>query len=293
MKGDNSIASMPYMNPSPTIDELPYKTLFFDDDFRIGYHQLDGKNQDNNFHTHSYYEFELVLDGQGINNIMSNAMEIKKGHFFFLSPSAFHSINALPDNYLTVLTIKLRNNFSEYLLNLFGSESFADITLSSEKTDEIYSIVTDALSQIHDISPNLRSIYMKNTIKNILLLFASYYRISNKQNIQANESNSLINSIILDIRQNYSSPITLDSVSEKYGYSPNYISKMIKNATGMTFKNYVNDIKLKTAYNLIFYSDTPFKKIACDVGYENYVSFHNIFMKKFNISPSQLRNSRK
>ena len=134
---------------------------------------------------------------------------------------------------------------------------------------------------------------MKNTIKNILLIFASCYRLTNNQHIQTSESKSLINNIILDIRQNYSSPITLDSVSEKYGYSPNYISKMIKKATGMTFKNYVNDIKLKTAYNLILYSDTPFKNIAFDVGYENYVSFHNIFIKKFNISPSHLRNSRK
>ena len=68
---------------------------------------------------------------------------------------------------------------------------------------------------------------------------------------------------------------------------------MIRSATGMTFKNYVNHLKMETAYNLILYQDIPFKQIAFDVGYENYTSFLDMFTKKYGMSPSQLRSQAK
>ena len=284
------IFQMNYLNPPPGQLTPPYQDLFFDNEFRICLNQL-GKNRDISFHTHSYYEFELVVDGFGVNNIMSKKIDISKGHFFFLSPSAFHNVNANPDSSLTIINFKLRAGFSEYLLKLFGSEYYATVSLSEEETDGIYESLMSALELSKNMPADLRRMYIQNTVKNILVIFAHHYHLSKEQNLDFNESNSLINKVILYIRQNYSSPITLTSVSQKYGYSPNYISQMIKNTTGMTFKNYVNHLRMQTAYNRILYQDTSFKQIAYDVGYENYTSFLDVFIRKYNISPSDLRSS--
>ena len=284
------IIQMPYTNPKPGLTNPPYQDLFFDDDFRICFNHL-GKNRDTLYHTHNYYEFELVVDGFGVNNIMSKKIDISKGHFFFLSPSAFHNVNAHPDSFLSIINFKLRAGFSEYLLKLFGSEYYATISLSEEETDKIYEMIMNALELSKNMSVDSRRMYMQNTVKNILIIFAHHYHLSKGQNLDFNNTNSLINKVILYIRQNYSSPITLTSVSQKYGYSPNYISQMIKNTTGMTFKSYVNHLRMQTAYNRILYQDTSFKQIAYDVGYENYTSFLDIFIRKYNISPTELRNS--
>lgn len=280
---------MNYLNPPPGQLTPPYQDLFFDNEFRICLNQL-GKNRDTAFHTHAYYEFELVIDGFGVNNIMSQKMEITKGHFFFLSPSAFHNVNANPDSTLSIINFKLRNSFSEYLLKLFGSEYYAAVQLSEEETDNIRTMLMSALEMSSSMSVDLRRMYMQNTVENILVIFAQHYYLSKEKNPDFDGLNSLINKVILHIRQNYSSPITLTSVSQKYGYSPNYISQMIRNATGMTFKNYVNHLRMQMAYNRILYQDTPFKQIACDVGYENYTSFLDVFIKKYNISPTELRS---
>ena len=293
MKDTNDkIFQMSYLNPPPGQLKPPYQDLFFDNEFRICFNQL-GKNRDVAFHTHSYYEFELVVDGFGVNNIMSKKMEISKGHFFFLSPSAFHNVNANPDSTLSIINFKLRNSFSEYLLKLFGSEYYATVSLSEEETDDIREMLMSALERSKNLSSDLRRMYMQNTVKNILVIFAEHYYRSKEENPDFHELNSLINKVILYIRQNYSSPITLTSISQKYGYSPNYISQMIRNATGMTFKNYVNHLRLQMAYNRILYQDVPFKQIARDVGYENYTSFLDVFTRKYDVSPTELRNSAK
>ena len=286
------IFQMNYLNPPPGQLNPPYQDLFFDNEFRICLNHL-GKNRDTAFHTHTYYEFELVIDGFGVNNIMSKKMDITKGHFFFLSPSAFHNVNANPDSNLLIINFKLRNSFSEYLLKLFGSEYYAAISLSEEETNDIRDTLMHALEISADLPSDLRRMYMQNTVENILLIFAHHYYRSKEKTPDFNELNSLINNVILYIRQNYSSPITLTSVSQKYGYSPNYISQMIRSATGMTFKNYVNHLRMQMAYNRILYQDTPFKQIAYDVGYENYTSFLDVFTRKYKVSPSELRNSTK
>ena len=281
---------MNYLNPPPGQVNPPYQDLFFDNDFRICFNQL-GENRDTAYHTHTYYEFELVVDGSGVNNVMSKKTEISKGHFFFLSPLTFHNVNADPDSNLSIINFKLRNNFSEYMLKLFGSENYAAVSLSEEETDRVREMLLSAIELSNDMPADLRKMYMQNTIENILLIFAQHYYLLNKKNHDFNETNSLINKVILYIRQNYSSSITLSSVSQKYGYSPNYISQMIRKATGMTFKNYVNHLRLQTAYNRILYQDVPFKQIARDVGYENYTSFLDVFTKKYNVSPTSLRSS--
>ena len=291
MKSANDkIFQMNYLNPTPGQSNPPYQDLFFDNDFRICLNQL-GKNRDTSYHTHAYYEFELVVDGFGINNVMSKNIEISKGHFFFLSSLTFHNVNSNPDSNLTIINFKLRNSFSEFLLKLFGSEYYATITLSEEETDGIRETLMSELERSKDMPSDLRRMYMQNAVENILLIFAQHYYRSKETNPNFNDSSNLINKVILYIRQNYASHITLSSVSQKYGYSPNYISQMIRSATGMTFKNYVNHLRMQTAYNRILYQDVPFKQIARDVGYENYTSFLDVFTKKYNISPTALRSS--
>lgn len=285
------IYQMSYRNPEPDKSTPMYQVLYYDQDFRIGLHNMSDQNNDQKFHSHNYYEFELIVEGNGTNHVMSQTFDVKRGHFFFLSPSAFHRINAAPNSSMTIINFKLRDGFTDFLLHLFGSEYFAMIDLDDEITENIQHILSDALRNAEQMADHLRRIYMKNTVENILLIFAEHYYRTHQLSPELSEDNDYINAIILDIRQNFASPITLESISKKYGYSPNYISQMIKRATRFTFKNYVTQLRMQAAYNMIMYHDIPYKQVALEVGYENYTSFLDIFMKKYGIPPSKLRES--
>lgn len=285
------IYQMNYRNPEPTKSTPMYQILYCDQDFRIGLHNMSDQNNDPKFHSHNYYEFELIVEGNGTNHVMSQTFDVKRGHFFFLSPSAFHRINAAPNSSMTIINFKLRDGFTDFLLHLFGSEYFAMIDLDDEITENIQHILSDALRNAEQMADHLRRIYMKNTVENILLIFAEHYYRTHQLSPELSEDNDYINAIILDIRQNFASPITLESISKKYGYSPNYISQMIKRTTSYTFKNYVTHLRMQAAYNMIMYHNIPYKQVALEVGYENYTSFLDIFIKKYGIPPSKLRES--
>lgn len=95
------------------------------------------------------------------------------------------------------------------------------------------------------------------------------------------------------IAQNYSLPITLEEVSENINLSPTYLSKKFKKVTGVTFKEYVNFIRIKQACQALLTTDDSITKIAVDCGFNSSNYFKDIFRKVNGISPRTYRKQAK
>ena len=66
-------------------------------------------------------------------------------------------------------------------------------------------------------------------------------------------------------------------------------SKLIKSATGVTFSDYVQTLRLGKAVSLIESSERALADIASDVGYASYLSFKRAFIRCYNVSPREYR----
>ena len=86
--------------------------------------------------------------------------------------------------------------------------------------------------------------------------------------------------------------ITLEDVAEKFFLSKPYISKYIKEKSGMTFGELVKKVRLKKAKALLKGSNMTVENIALSVGYQNVEHFNRLFKKAYNMTPIQFRNKR-
>lgn len=86
--------------------------------------------------------------------------------------------------------------------------------------------------------------------------------------------------------------ITLDDLSEKFFLSKPYLSKYIKEKSGMTFGDLVKKIRMKKARALLKSSNMTVENIALSVGYQNVEHFNRLFKKAYNITPMQFRNQK-
>ena len=59
----------------------------------------------------------------------------------------------------------------------------------------------------------------------------------------------------------------------------------------MTPKEYLINVRLQNATDLLRNSNYPVMEVAELVGYDDYGSFLKIFKKKYGMAPSQFRNS--
>ena len=94
------------------------------------------------------------------------------------------------------------------------------------------------------------------------------------------------------IQSNYQT-VTLEDMMERFNLTGPYISKYFKDKSGVTFVDYVSQIRMKKAKNLLKNSNMTVESIAESVGYPSVEHFSRQFKKKYGISPVEYRTSDK
>lgn len=93
------------------------------------------------------------------------------------------------------------------------------------------------------------------------------------------------------IRANYAdSGLSLHMVAAEVGFSPNHFSTVFSQETGQTFVEYLTEVRLEAAKELLAGSDARMSDIAFDVGYQEPHYFSYLFKKHVGMSPREYRN---
>lgn len=91
----------------------------------------------------------------------------------------------------------------------------------------------------------------------------------------------------------YESDITINKICNYLHISPTYFSFIFKKETKTTFINYLTDIRMESAKELLRTTSMKTFEIAEKIGYSEPNYFSYCFKKKFDMSPSEYRNSAK
>lgn len=83
---------------------------------------------------------------------------------------------------------------------------------------------------------------------------------------------------------------SLKRMSERLGYESTYLSTMIRKATGMTFKQLVNQERMRHAMMLLQGTDLPAYAIAQEVGISNLTQFYKRFREFVGCTPQEYRD---
>ncbi len=85
--------------------------------------------------------------------------------------------------------------------------------------------------------------------------------------------------------------IAVQAVAEQFSISPTYLSRLFKQATGMSLMQYVIHRRIGEAQTLLLVSDLSVTEIARRVGYENLSHFVKMFTQNVGLSPRNYRKN--
>ncbi|MCR5105107.1 MAG: response regulator [Eubacterium sp.] len=104
-----------------------------------------------------------------------------------------------------------------------------------------------------------------------------------------NRSNGIIDRAKEYIMTHYQKDISLDDVSREIDISPYYFSKLFKEATGDNFIEYLTNLRIDKAKDLLDNTELSMKEICVQVGYANPNYFSRIFKKNVGVTPTEYK----
>ena len=98
----------------------------------------------------------------------------------------------------------------------------------------------------------------------------------------------LVNHAVYYLENHHSEEITLEQLAQQLFVSPAHLSKIFKEATGVSPIHYLIHVRLKHAKELLKQEEWTIKEVAQAVGYQDAYHFSKLFKKYYGTAPSQV-----
>ncbi|SDB06634.1 helix-turn-helix domain-containing protein [Eubacterium oxidoreducens] len=140
---------------------------------------------------------------------------------------------------------------------------------------------------------NLRSLYPTIDDQNQLTKQLSLSIIDHLSNQTSEHSSAPSKNVarVLDyVSEHYKENISLAKTAQAVALSKSYLSDIFKKEIGITFLNYVTNLRIEKAKELLLDSTMKMYEISDAVGFQDYTYFSQIFKKKTGMTLSEYRN---
>lgn len=215
-----------------------------------------------------------VHKGTGMYKISNIKYTAKPGDIFFCPIGIENTIYADSENPFLLSGIEIITNNNNYLeKNLKENNNIIANTF-------LHSVIKEIISQYF-----ANTIFSKKICDNLLtsLLF-ELFKLSSLNSYDIRQD------ILNYIQENFDKNLKHCSLSILFNYHKNTINNILIKSTGLTLKNYLIELRLKKASELLNYSNKTISEIAEICGYASTGFFSKQFKQKLNLSPLQYRN---
>ena len=263
---------------------------------------FDRIKNDFNFpiHFHPEYELNLILNAKGAERVVGDHIfEIDDLELVLVGPNLYHCWKDKNNkkNQIHEITI-------QFPLDLFGENMLNKNVLKSIKEMLFHSNRGIAFSKatIRQVLDKIISLSQKRGFDSFIELLTLLYDLSISRdqklltNISFQRSDDFQNSEKIEkvynyIKDNFHKKIKLEDAAKLLNMSVVTFTRLVKQRTGKSFIDFVNEIRLGYATRMLIESNKSISEICFECGFNNISNFNRIFKKKQGSTPSDFRNS--
>lgn len=236
-------------------------------------------------HYHNSYEMFIVISGSTTMLVNDKLIPVKKNDIILLNPNNLHKNNggAKHERYAVHFTIN-------YLRTYFTDTAIDSITRNFDK-DKI-TLTPSAFDGMHELLSKMEynEKYAYIYIAEIMSM------IENKKNIvndEINSDNSTVNSILEYIHSNYAYISGLDDIAHEIHITKQYMCQLFKKHTFVTVSDYLNNVRINNACEILRKNDINVTETALMCGYNSPMYFCRVFKNIVHMTPNEYKKHTK
>lgn len=261
-------------------------------------------------HTHEYYEFLYVVDGEIYQNIDCLRHYYPRGGCCVVAPEIPHSEEYNIGTSARLLFLKLNKDYVHSLLTMFHYFA-SENTEAHRRCAEFFSSGSSYLDfipqkdltwqqeQVHSLFSDMANLLMAPgesasleaslLIYKILMILFDKTLYGNTPISPGTEEEIRLFMDIHSYMENMPGKCTRKDLEEHFHFSGDYLYKVVKNHSGLSIYDYNMRICMKKAADLLRSTDMNINDIAELVGFRNYTQFYNVFRRHYFMTPRQYR----
>ena len=242
-------------------------------------------------HWHDYYEIFLMLEGSTLHKANGIQQMLTEGYLVFIRPGDVHDYKCKEK--CRFLNLAFSKETMNELISYFGSGFNAQRILDS-KYPPISVLTAGEKERMFKKFQKINTLELNSNTK-----FRFYMRVFLAE-IMASCFSDTLYSLSEDIphwleilcfkmntKDNFTAGIS--RMTELSGCSKEHLSRSMKKYYGVTVTEFINDLRLNYAANMLKNSNMSILDICYDCGFDNTSYFHRKFKEKYDVTPLKFR----
>lgn len=244
-------------------------------------------------HWHRAIEINYILEGQVDMVINAQKTILRPGDVFLVDSTVMHATRSIHGN--KAILIQLPYALLQKYIPDFDNLSFSFDCHTEDP------ILRTKIMQLVDVIKQMQVVFEVNPPGGLMrfnslvfeMMFQLYHNFSSKVSETSLRKNNkqfkALESVLEYSNEHFASPISLMEISEVACFQKEYFCHFFKKNMGITYFEYLNEIRLSHIYEDLVSTDLPLKTILEKNGFTNYKLFRRMFWEQFHTTPGEYR----
>ena len=107
--------------------------------------------------------------------------------------------------------------------------------------------------------------------------------------LESRRANPIVQHMLHRVELNFQSKLTLNQIAEQEHYNSSYLSDIFRRHAGITFKAYLEELRIRYSLYLLLHQEASILNIALSSGFSDEKSYYKAIKSKYGCTPLQLR----
>lgn len=241
---------------------------------------------------HRDHGYTFILQEKGITHIEIDfqTYSIQAPAVIYLHPSQVHRLIAFEKAELSTWIIEEEYLHTAYIRLLNDLMPASVLTLSDETLSIFLQMASLCYALYTEWEENLYHAALIQSINSLAALISSLYQAQSSLTENYNRFHLVTRAFRKELELRYKTVKRPAVYADFLNISISYLNECVKNVTGQSLSNNIQQRVILEAKRLLYHSDKSVKEIANELGYDDYSYFIRLFVKVTGSKPLDFKN---